>query len=272
MVGQYGTLVVTRVLPIVQWRMGPLNERKVVLILEIHPFSTSMIHGRKSILREMWNNFSGRKTWGDHGVELVWSLYTTFSVLFFERTCSVWFTSVPRTNLSVSFVQLLQVLSLDAQNTWVEPLNLCYWLTQPGRPQQLTVKVFVGTSLSSVLKHYCWWKNSCISWYGFHIPFFTKGFKNIQTVVGLGISEPSTVTPPGDFKRSVGWALEGGLLECEFLYHCLQSCLTMASSSSIPARIGEDDVLQGMWCKMCVCVRVYVDVVFCFEFLSTWAT
>ena len=85
MVGQYGTLVVTRVLPMVQWRMGPLNKRKVVFILEIHPFSTSMIRGRKSILREMWDFILGGKHGDDHGVELVWSLYTTFSVLFFWK-------------------------------------------------------------------------------------------------------------------------------------------------------------------------------------------
>jgi len=39
----------------VQWKMGPLNERK--LILEIHPFSTSMLGGRVLSLKfifEVW--------------------------------------------------------------------------------------------------------------------------------------------------------------------------------------------------------------------------
>ena len=67
-----------------------------------------------------------QRSWSGVGLK---SLYYLFSSLFWKDMLGV-VHKCSRTNLSVSFVQLLQVLSLDAQKTWVEPLNLCYWLRQ----------------------------------------------------------------------------------------------------------------------------------------------
>ena len=77
------------------------------------------------------------------------------------------------------------------QNDWQFAMSMVVYLSVKGDHRIIPKKMH---NKGLEVHYYCWWKKSCTSWYGKYqfIPLFTR-FLNTSQVVGLGISEASTV-------------------------------------------------------------------------------
>ena len=96
--------------------------------------------------------------------------------------------------------------------------------------------------------NYWRWKKSCTSWFGKY-PCYLQGFSTIQTVVGNGISEPSTVLRTWN-RRIFTWHFPNSLifsysLSCDSTADSGTDCQKEATSKSIFSH--ESHVVIGDW-------------------------